>query len=150
MGALSLGENKEASESDAKSQGKAAKSKKKQAEGSVVISKAARNKKKAITNVVGLDLFGVKLKDAAKLFGKKFACGASVVAVTEEAQGIAIQGDIESDVADFILQQFREVPRNKIYFQEKNKKVKVFPDDDDDEEDEEEVLDDAQAIIDSL
>ena len=28
--------------------------------------------------VVGLELFGVNLKDVSKLMGKKFACGASL------------------------------------------------------------------------
>lgn len=37
-----------------------------------------RNKKKMITTVTGLELFGVKLQEASKLFGKKFACGCSV------------------------------------------------------------------------
>ena len=31
-----------------------------------------------ITNVVGLEKFDVDLKDASKMFGKKFACGCSV------------------------------------------------------------------------
>jgi density-regulated protein DRP1 len=45
----------------------------------VVLESATRNKKKAITTISGLDGFGVKLSEAAKAFGKKFACGASVV-----------------------------------------------------------------------
>jgi translation initiation factor 1 (eIF-1/SUI1) len=45
----------------------------------VLIERSVRNKRKCITTVKGLELFGVKLADAAKVFGKKFACGASVV-----------------------------------------------------------------------
>jgi density-regulated protein DRP1 len=45
----------------------------------VLIERNVRNKRKCITTVKGLELFGVKLADAAKVFGKKFACGASVV-----------------------------------------------------------------------
>lgn len=45
----------------------------------VVLESHTRNKKKCVTTVTGLEGFGVKLSEAAKLFGKKFACGASVV-----------------------------------------------------------------------
>lgn len=47
----------------------------------VIIEKVVRNKRKCITIVKGLDLFGVKLSDASKKLGKKFATGASVVKV---------------------------------------------------------------------
>nr|KYP59300.1 Translation machinery-associated protein 22 [Cajanus cajan] len=45
----------------------------------VIIEKVVRNKRKCITTVKGLELFGVKLSDASKKLGKKFATGASVV-----------------------------------------------------------------------
>jgi len=45
----------------------------------VVIERATRNKRKCVTSVQGLELFEVKLVEASKKFGKKFACGASVV-----------------------------------------------------------------------
>ncbi|GKC69323.1 translation machinery-associated protein 22-like protein, partial [Tanacetum coccineum] len=47
----------------------------------VIIEKVTRNKRKSITTLKGLDLFvlGVKLSDASKKLGKKFATGASVV-----------------------------------------------------------------------
>lgn len=41
----------------------------------------------------GLDSFGVKLGEAAKLFGKKFASGAAVVKSPTEKEQIDIQGD---------------------------------------------------------
>ncbi|CAN6563796.1 unnamed protein product [Malus baccata var. baccata] len=47
----------------------------------VTIEKVTRNKRKSITTVKGLELFGVKLSDASKKLGKKFATGASVVKV---------------------------------------------------------------------
>lgn len=37
-----------------------------------------RTKRKTTTTISGLDNYGVKLADAAKIMGKKFACGASV------------------------------------------------------------------------
>ena len=50
-----------------------------------------RNKRKCVTTVRGLDLFGVKLADAAKKFGKKFACGASVVKDAAGKEEIDVQ-----------------------------------------------------------
>uniref|UniRef100_A0A5B6YSY7 Putative translation machinery-associated protein 22 n=1 Tax=Davidia involucrata TaxID=16924 RepID=A0A5B6YSY7_DAVIN len=47
----------------------------------VVIGKVVRNKRKCITTVKGLERFGVRLSDASKKHGKKFATGASVVKV---------------------------------------------------------------------
>ncbi|XP_048617023.1 density-regulated protein homolog [Brassica napus] len=47
----------------------------------VIIEKVVRNKRKCITIVKGLELFGIKLSDASKKLGKKFATGASVVKV---------------------------------------------------------------------
>ena len=44
----------------------------------VVLETTTRNKKKSITSIYGLEAFGVKLSEAAKACGKKFASGASV------------------------------------------------------------------------
>ncbi|WZZ38166.1 hypothetical protein YC2023_034425 [Brassica napus] len=51
----------------------------------VIIEKVVRNKRKCITIVKGLELFGIKLSDASKKLGKKFATGASVVKVPERS-----------------------------------------------------------------
>ena len=59
----------------------------------VIIDKNTRNKRKCVTTVFGLDSFGVKLSEAAKLFGKKFASGAAVVKSPTEKEQIDIQGD---------------------------------------------------------
>lgn len=48
------------------------------AKAEIIIQTAVRNKTKNTTSVSGLELFGIKLSEASKLFGKKFACGASV------------------------------------------------------------------------
>ncbi|TYK10079.1 translation machinery-associated protein 22 [Cucumis melo var. makuwa] len=70
----------------------------------VVIEKVTRNKRKCITTVKGLDLFGVKLSDASKKLGKKFATGASVVKGPTEKEQIDVQGDIAYDIVDFITE----------------------------------------------
>lgn len=51
------------------------KTKKKQ---ELLVETSSRGKKKCVTSVTGLEGFGVRLSDAAKVFGKKFASGASV------------------------------------------------------------------------
>jgi density-regulated protein DRP1 len=57
----------------------------------VVIERATRNKRKCVTTVIGLDQFGVKLADASKKFGKKFACGASVTKDASNKEQIDVQ-----------------------------------------------------------
>lgn len=64
---------------------------KKKQKAQIVLESHTRNKKKCVTTVTGLDGFGVKLGDAAKLFGKKFACGASVVKDATGMQQIDMQ-----------------------------------------------------------
>jgi len=68
----------------------------------VVIQKILRNRKKAVTHVVGLDTVpGVKLKEAAKAFSKRFAGSSSV-----KDKEIIIQGDHLEDVAEMIVSKF--------------------------------------------
>lgn len=64
---------------------------KKKAAQEVLITRAVRNKKKCVTTVAGLEHFGVKLSEAAKVFGKKFASGASVTKTATGGEEIDIQ-----------------------------------------------------------
>lgn len=57
----------------------------------MVLERNTRNKKKCVTTISGLDVFGVKLAEASKLFGKKFASGASIVKNAEGKEQIDIQ-----------------------------------------------------------
>ncbi len=43
----------------------------------IKIYKAKRGGKKVISTIVGLQSYGINLKDMSKIMGKKFACGAS-------------------------------------------------------------------------
>ncbi|KAK9275054.1 hypothetical protein L1049_022312 [Liquidambar formosana] len=89
----------------------------------VVIEKVVRNKRKCITTVKGLELFGVKLSDASKKLGKKFATGASVVKGPTEKEQIDVQGDISFDIVDFITESWPDVPESAIFFIEDGRKV---------------------------
>ncbi|KAG5547209.1 hypothetical protein RHGRI_013024 [Rhododendron griersonianum] len=89
----------------------------------VIIEKVVRNKRKCITTVKGLELFGVKLSDASKKLGKKFATGASVVKGPTEKEQIDVQGDISYDIVEFITDTWSDVPEAAIFFIEDGKKV---------------------------
>lgn len=89
----------------------------------VVVEKVVRNKRKCVTIVKGLDMFGIKLSDASKKLGKKFASGASVVKGPTEKEQIDVQGDILYDIVEFITETWPNVPENAIYFIEDGRKV---------------------------
>eukprot|EP00924_Labyrinthula_sp_SR-Ha-C_P004044 maker-scaffold_3-snap-gene-12.12-mRNA-1 protein AED:0.00 eAED:0.00 QI:31/1/1/1/1/1/2/147/326 len=96
-------------------------------EGSIItIETASRGKRKYVTSVVGLDLFGVKLKEAGKKLGKRFACSASVIKTKEGKSSIDIQGDVSYDLPQILVDFFEEVSPEVIYFLEKKKKTKAF------------------------
>eukprot|EP00584_Thalassiosira_punctigera_P005603 CAMPEP_0172530478 /NCGR_PEP_ID=MMETSP1067-20121228/4204_1 /TAXON_ID=265564 ORGANISM="Thalassiosira punctigera, Strain Tpunct2005C2" /NCGR_SAMPLE_ID=MMETSP1067 /ASSEMBLY_ACC=CAM_ASM_000444 /LENGTH=261 /DNA_ID=CAMNT_0013314697 /DNA_START=104 /DNA_END=889 /DNA_ORIENTATION=+ len=68
----------------------------------VVVQKISRNRKKAVTHVVGMDTVpGIKLKEASKAFSKRFAGSSSV-----KDKEIIIQGDHLEDVAEMIVSKF--------------------------------------------
>jgi translation initiation factor 1 (eIF-1/SUI1) len=52
---------------------------------------------------------GVKLKDAAKLFANRFACGSSVSTTPTDVHQVDIQGDVRMEIVDFILQKFPQI-----------------------------------------
>ena len=73
------------------------------------MERATRNKRKCVTSVYGLELFGVKLAEAAKKFGKKFACGASVVKDASNKEQIDVQGDCMEDLVDFLCKEYPDI-----------------------------------------
>jgi density-regulated protein DRP1 len=107
---------------------KASKKKKNQAP-CVVLERNTRNKKKCITTITGLDHFGVKLAEASKLFGKKFASGASVTKNAEGQGQIDVQGDFLDQAVELILKQFKEVGKPNIFYLDGKKKEPYFPED---------------------
>ncbi len=76
----------------------------------VIIQKISRNRKKAVTHVVGLDTVpGIKLKEASKAFSKRFAGSSSV-----KDKEIIIQGDHIYEVAEMIVSKF-EVGEDRVF-----------------------------------
>jgi len=83
----------------------------------------------------GLDRFEVKLAEASKLFGKKFAAGASITKSPQDVDQIEVQGDFLDKAAEFVFKQFGKegVKKTDIYVI-RNKKKEAFFDESSDEE----------------
>lgn len=115
----------EEGEGDAKKKKKSGLKKKAAAgavETKVMIARVQRQKRKFVTVVSGLDTVpDLKLKDASKALGKKYASGASI---NESANGkskeIVIQGDVASVLPGFIASEFN-VPLSAIFMVEDGK-----------------------------
>lgn len=86
----------------------------------VVIEKEQRNRKKATTIVRGMETVpGIKLKDVAKAFSKRFAGSSSVKDApksekSKQEHTIIIQGDHMEDVAEMLVGKF-QVPADCIF-----------------------------------
>lgn len=81
----------------------------------VTLQRSSRSKRKVVTTVTGLHLFGVKLEAAAKLFAKHFASGAGVVkGVPGQMDKIDCQGDVEDQLVELIMTQYPEITDDKI------------------------------------
>mmetsp|Transcript_12804 Transcript_12804/g.33151 ORF Transcript_12804/g.33151 Transcript_12804/m.33151 type:complete len:201 (-) Transcript_12804:814-1416(-) len=121
---LSVTNEKKAKEPKVMPGGK--KSKKKANE--ILIERAVRNKRKCITTVTGLDVFGIKLPEAAKLMGKKFACGASVVKHATGVSQIEMQGDFQFEIAELVMKKYKDkdIKEEHFFSVVKQKKSPLF------------------------
>ncbi len=81
----------------------------------VIIHKISRNRKKAVTSIVGMDTVpDIKLKDVSKAFSKRFAGSSSVKDLPNGKKEIIIQGDHMDDVAAMIVSKFK-VPADAVF-----------------------------------
>lgn len=69
------------------------------------VFRSNRGKKKFVTVIIGMATFGVDLKEASKLFSKKFACSSSVTGADE----IIVQGDVKDELMELIPEKFPEI-----------------------------------------
>lgn len=76
----------------------------------ITVFRSPRSKKKSVTVITGLSTFDVDLKVAAKAFGAKFACGASVTGDDE----IVVQGDVKDELFDYIPEKWPEIDEDCI------------------------------------
>ena len=92
----------------------------------VKVYKTKRGGKKVLCNIVGLQTYGINLKDIAKLMSKKFACSASVTTDDKYGECIQLQGDIQERFIEFVETDLAKynVPVNKVSFEDTDKKKK--------------------------
>lgn len=114
---------RDAQKKAAKAEAAEARESERRASSKVVIRRVERNKRKFVTEVSGLELFGVDMKKCAKEFGKKFATGASV---TKNAAGtgeeVTVQGDVADEIFDWILEHHKCIPEDNVEIMEDRKK----------------------------
>jgi len=89
-----------------------------------VIKRVERNKRKHVTEISGLEHFGIDLKKVAKEFGKKFATGSSVTKAPGGGEEITVQGDVSDEVAEWLGEAHPEVPEENVQQIEEKKKKK--------------------------
>ncbi|KAK0911142.1 Translation machinery-associated protein 22 [Friedmanniomyces endolithicus] len=121
--------DKDAQKKAAKAEAAEAREKTARAASKVYIKRVERNKRKYVTEVSGLEAFGLDLKKIAKEFGKKFATGSSV---TKNAGGtgdeITVQGDVSEDIFDWLQEHHGEIPEDNIeLIEDKKKKASAGP-----------------------
>ncbi|CAO3587391.1 unnamed protein product [Absidia cylindrospora] len=108
----------------AKLEAKLERENKKKMSSRVTIKRVERTKRKRITTIHGLDIFGVDLRKAAKLFANKFACGSSVAKNNQSQDEIVVQGDFSDELIELILANWPHVPEDNIDYIEEQKKKK--------------------------
>ena len=89
----------------------------------IYIKRVERNKRKYVTEVSGLESFGLDLKKTAKEFGKKFATGSSVTKTASGGEEITVQGDVSDEIFDWIQENHGgSVPEENVELIEDKKK----------------------------
>ncbi len=115
------------SQNESKKKKKKTKQQKKLGEKIVLICQVQRGKRKFVTSISGIDAFGLDLKDCSKKMSKRFACSASIVKCTPPPNEIALQGDVQHEVAEFCVDKLK-IPKEFVYFLDakKKKRTKAF------------------------
>ena len=104
-------EEKKEGEEDKKEEGEGKKDdkKKKKQENKIIIEQVKRGKKKHITYILGLDKFGLALKEVSKQLGKKLACSCSVTKEDNGEESITLTGEFADDIYDFLTQNYPNI-----------------------------------------
>lgn len=128
MSSLSVEAQQRADKDSAKKIAKAEAAAKREAEkresSKVIIKRVERQKRKYVTVVSGMEAFGHDLKKVAKDFGKKFACGSSVTKNPAGGEEITVQGDLQADIEEYVLDNFEDIPAENVECTEDKKKSK--------------------------
>jgi density-regulated protein DRP1 len=127
LSTLSVSAQERAAKDAAKKEAKAALAEARDAErkaaSKVQIKRVERNKRKHVTVIIGLEVYGLENKKLAKELGKKFATGSSVTRSAAGNEEITVQGDVSEDVQDWLLEVYgKEIPEANIELIEDKKK----------------------------
>ncbi|KAF2718798.1 density-regulated protein DRP1 [Polychaeton citri CBS 116435] len=117
---------KDAQRKAAKASAAEARESEKRATSKIIIKRVERNKRKFVTEVSGLEQFGLELKKVAKEFGKKFATGSSVTKAPGGGEEITVQGDLAFEVEEWLREVHGDlVPEGNVDIvdDKKNKKA---------------------------
>jgi len=128
LSTLSVEAQAKAEKDSAKKAAKAAKAEEAEAQrkasSKVILKRVERTKRKHVIGVSGLEAFGLDLKKVAKEMGKKFACGSSVTKAAAGGEEIVIQGDLSDEIAEWLLEKYKDIPEDNIEQIEDKKKKK--------------------------
>jgi len=80
----------------------------------ITIKRCERTKRKHQIIVTGLDQYEIELKKAAKLFSSRFACGSSVTKNAAGVEEIVVQGDVQEEIKELILKNYKNIPADVI------------------------------------
>ena len=95
--------------------------KKKKQENKIIIEQTRRGKKKHITYILGLDKYGLVLKDVAKQLGKKLACSCTVTKEDNGDDSLTLTGEFADDVLEFLTATYPNID-SKNYTIKRDKK----------------------------
>ncbi|KAE8145795.1 translation initiation factor SUI1 [Aspergillus avenaceus] len=127
LSSLSVSAQERAAKDAAKKEAKAALAEARDAErkaaSKIQIKRVERNKRKHVTVITGLEVYGMENKKLAKELGKKFATGSSMTRSAAGNEEITVQGDVSDDVKDWLLEVYgKEIPESNIELIEDKKK----------------------------
>ncbi|KAJ5458925.1 hypothetical protein N7530_010869 [Penicillium desertorum] len=116
---------KDAAKKEAKAAANEARDSERKAASKIQIKRVERNKRKFVTVVIGLEVFGLENKKIAKDLGKKFATGSSVTRSPAGIEEITVQGDVSDDLREWLLETHgKQIPASNIELIEDKKKKK--------------------------
>ena len=114
---------RDAAKKEAKAAAVEARNAERKASSKVQIKRVERNKRKHVSVVTGLEIYGLENKKVAKELGKKFATGSSVTKSASGTEEITVQGDVSEDIKEWLLEVYgSEIPEANIELIEDKKK----------------------------
>jgi density-regulated protein DRP1 len=116
---------KDAAKKEAKAAAAEARDAERRATSKIQIKRVERNKRKHVSVVTGLEVYGLENKKVAKELGKKFATGSSVTKSAAGIEEITVQGDVSEEIKEWLLEiHGKQISESNIEIVEDKKKKK--------------------------